>query len=227
MSPLLPESPETRHPTRIKICGLRSTEAALAASNAGADYLGFNFVEGVRRQIQPDEAARIITDYRAQRNDRYQPGLVGLFLDQDPDFVNETSHRLGLDYLQLCGDEDVDYFSKVELPIFKMVRVKDGTTPADLDQMIAPLLDAGHSVLLDRYDKGTPGGSGKTFDWSIAQGIASRNNVLLAGGLNPENVQSASTQLSPWAVDVSSGVETDGTKDPDRIRAFIEAAQAV
>lgn len=217
---------ETNRSTRIKICGLRSTEAALAASNAGADYLGFNFVEGVRRQIQPDEGARIIAEYLDQRNSSYKPGLVGLFLNQNSDFVNETSRRLGLDYLQLCGDEDAEYISKVELPIFKMVRVKNGDTPADLDQMTAPLLDAGHGVLLDRYDKGTPGGSGKTFDWTTAQGIASRNNVLLAGGLNPENVQSAIAQLSPWAVDVSSGVETDGVKDPDRIRAFISAARS-
>jgi phosphoribosylanthranilate isomerase len=107
-----------------------------------------------------------------------------------------------------------------------MVRVKDGTTPADLDRVITPLLDAGHGVLLDRFDKTTPGGSGLSFDWSTARGIANRKDVLLAGGLKPENVQSAITQLSPWGVDVSSGVETDGIKDPDRIRAFIEAARS-
>lgn len=220
-------STESKHSTRVKICGLRSTEAALAASNAGADYLGFNFVEGVRRQIQPDEGARIIADYRARRNDKFQPELVGLFLNQDPGLVNETSRKLGLDYLQLCGDEDAEYISKVELPVFKMVRVKNGDTPADLERVISPLLDSGQGVLLDRYDKSTPGGSGKSFDWSAAQGIANRNNVLLAGGLNPENVQSAIIQLSPWAVDVSSGVETDGIKDPQRIRDFIKAVRAV
>ena len=79
---------------------------------------------------------------------------------------------------------------------------------------------------LDRFDKTTPGGSGLSFDWSTARGIANRKNVLLAGGLKPENVQSAITQLSPWGVDVASGVETDGIKDPDRIRAFIEAARS-
>ncbi|HIF71156.1 MAG TPA: phosphoribosylanthranilate isomerase [Dehalococcoidia bacterium] len=216
-------------PTRIKICGLRSTEAALVTANAGADYLGFNFVEGVRRQLQPDEGIQIIAEYRAglsKSENTNRPGLVGLFLNQSPDFVNDISRKAGLDYLQLCGDEDVDYISKIEIPIFKMVRVKDGTTPADLDQIVAPLLSADTGVLLDVYDKKTPGGSGKSFDWSAAEGIANRENVLLAGGLNPENVQSAITQLSPWGVDVASGVETDGVKNPDRIRAFIQSVRS-
>ncbi len=215
--------------TKIKICGLRSAKAALVAATAGANYLGFNFVEGVRRQLQPDEGTQIIAEYRAhlsESNNTNRPGIIGLFLNQDPDFVNEITRKTGLDYLQLCGDEDTDYFSKVEVPLLKMVRIKDGTTPADLDEVITPLLDAGHGVLLDRFDKTTPGGSGLSFDWSTARGIANRKNVLLAGGLKPENVQSAITELSPWGVDVSSGVETDGIKDPDRIRAFIEAARS-
>jgi len=223
-------SQESKRSTRIKICGLRSSEAALVAANSGADYLGFNFVEGVRRQLQPDEGAQITAEYRdglSESNNTNRPGLVGLFLNQNPDFVNDLARKTGLDYLQLCGDEDADYFSKMELPIFKMVRVKDGTTPAGLDATVSPFLDANHGIVLDRYDKKTPGGSGKSFDWSTAEDIVNRENMLLAGGLNPENVQSAIAQLSPWGVDVSSGVETDGIKDPRRIRAFIEAAQAI
>ena len=223
-------APETERSIRVKICGLRSNEAALVAANAGADYLGFNFVEGVRRQLQPTEGTKIIAEYRAGlsgSNNTNQPGLVGLFLNQDPDFVNETARNSGLEYLQLCGDEDADYTSKIELPIFKMVRVKEGDTPSDLDRIITPLLNAGHGIVLDRFDKKTPGGAGLTFDWSAARGIVNRDNVLLAGGLKPENVQSAITELSPWGVDVASGVETDGIKDPQRIRAFIEATQAV
>lgn len=210
----------------IKICGLRSAEAAITSSDAGANYLGFNFVEGVRRQIQPDEGARIIAEYRARRDDSNHPGLVGLFLDQNPDFVNETARNAGLDYLQLCGNEDADYISKIELPVFKMVRVKISTTQDDLKQIVEPLLTAGHGIVLDRFDKGTPGGSGKAFDWAVAEGIANQDEVLLAGGLNPENVQSAIQQLSPWGVDVASGVETDGVKDPARIEAFIQAARS-
>jgi phosphoribosylanthranilate isomerase len=217
-----------RSKIRIKICGLRSAEAALVSATAGADLLGFNFVEGVRRQLQPDEGTQIIAEYRAglsESESTKRPGLVGLFLDQDVDFVNDLARKAGLDYLQLCGDEEADYISKVELPVIKMVRVKDGTTPADLDQIVSPLLGANHSIILDRFDKKIPGGSGKSFGWSAAQGIANRENMLLAGGLNPENVQSAIALLNPWGVDVASGVETDGVKDPERIRAFIAAVR--
>ena len=85
---------------------------------------------------------------------------------------------------------------------------------------------AGRIVLLDKYDTKVPGGSGSSFDWSVAEGIASREGVLLAGGLTPENVGEAISQLSPWGVDISTGVETDGVKDHAKIRAFVEAVRA-
>ncbi len=195
------------------------------ASDAGATHLGFNFIEGVRRQIQPEDGVQIISDYKSGRDSSNKPELVGLFLNQDPNFVNETARNAGLDSLQLCGDEDAEYISKIELPVFKMVRVKDGSTPDSLSDAVSPILDAGHGIVLDRYDKKVLGGSGKSFDWSAAEGVVNRDGVFLAGGLDPENVQSAIKQLSPWGVDVASGVETDGVKDPNRIRAFIEAAR--
>jgi phosphoribosylanthranilate isomerase len=210
---------------QVKICGLRSAEAAIVASDAGATHLGFNFIEGVRRQIQPEEGIEIISEYKAGKNTPNRPELVGLFRNQDPDFVNETARNSGLDSLQLCGDEDTDYIAKIDLPIIKMVFVKDGSTPSSLAGIVDPLLEAGHGIILDAGGKSLQGGSGISFDWSAAEGIANRENVFLAGGLNPENVQSAIRQLSPWGVDVASGVETDGVKDPDRIRAFIEAAR--
>ncbi|NQW20450.1 MAG: phosphoribosylanthranilate isomerase [Chloroflexi bacterium] len=213
--------------TRIKICGLRSASAAIVASDAGADYLGFVFVEGVRRQLNVEDGAQIIADYRTRQKILNRPGIVGLFRNQDPSFVNKTTRNAGLDYLQLCGDEDDDYISKLDAPIFKQVRVVDGTAPTDLNKIVSPLLAVGHGVVLDRFDKETPGGSGLSFDWATAEGVANRKNVLLAGGLKPENVQSAIKQLSPWGVDVSSGVETNGVKDPARIRAFIEAVRNV
>jgi phosphoribosylanthranilate isomerase len=210
---------------QIKICGIRSADAAIVSSDAGATYLGFNFVEGVRRQIQPDDGTQIIADYMSGRKTLNRPGLVGLFRNQDPEFVNETARNAKLDFLQLCGDEDADYISKIELPIFKMVRVKDGSTPSMLSDIVTPLLDDGHGIVLDTYDKNVAGGSGKSFDWAAAEGVTNREKVFLAGGLTPDNVQSAIAQLSPWGVDVASGVETDGVKDPARIRAFINAAR--
>lgn len=214
--------------TRIKICGLRSAGAATVASNAGADFLGFVFVEGVRRQLQPEEGAQIIAEYRGNRDDSNRPGtarLVGLFRNQNVDWVNETARKAGLDFLQLCGDEDDDYIARMDLPVFRQVRVKQGTTPEELGGLVAPHLNAGRVVVVDRYDRDTPGGSGLSFDWTAAEGVANRDNVLLAGGLKPENVQGAIAQLSPWGVDVSSGVETDGVKDPERIQAFIKAVR--
>ena len=211
--------------TRIKICGLRSAEAAIIASNSGADYLGFNFIDGVRRQLQPEQGAQIVSDYKRGRDHSHTPGLVGLFRNQDANWVNGTAAQAGLDYVHLCGDEDDEYVEQMNLPIFRQVRVKKGTTPEELTGLVSPHLTAGRVVVLDRYDKDTPGGSGLSFDWAAAAGVANRDNVLLAGGLNPKNIQSAIAQLSPWGVDVSSGVEIDGVKDPDRIRAFIKAVR--
>jgi phosphoribosylanthranilate isomerase len=210
---------------KIKICGLRSAEASIVASDAGADLLGFNFVEGVHRQIKLADATQILTDYREGINTFNRPGLVGLFRDQDVDEVNETARTLGLDYLQLCGDEDAEYISKIELPVYKQLFVREGSTSSNVGSMVSPFLSAGNGIILDSFTKGALGGSGKSFDWGSAEGVANREKVFLAGGLNPENVQSAIEQLSPWGVDVASGVETDGVKDPVRIRAFIEAAR--
>ncbi|MQF70370.1 phosphoribosylanthranilate isomerase [SAR202 cluster bacterium AD-812-D07_MRT_10900m] len=211
--------------TRIKICGLRSADAAVAASNAGADYLGFNFVDGVRRQLQPDQGAQIVSDYKRNRDSSNPPGLVGLFRNQNVDWVNETSAGAGLDYVQLCGDEDDKYIAQMQLPIFRQVRVKQGTGPIELGKIVAPHLDADRIVILDHYSEVSYGGSGLSFEWAAAEGVANRDRVMLAGGLTPENVGSAIARLSPWGVDVASGVETDGVKDPDRIRAFISAVQ--
>ena len=212
--------------TRIKVCGLRSPEAAVVASSAGADYLGFVFVEGVRRQLRPDDGARITTEYRTNRNGSNQPGLVGLFRNQNADWVNETAQAAGLDYVELCGDEDEGYIREMVLPIFRQIRVQQGTTPHALGKLVSPQLNRDHVVVLDSYDRDIPGGTGRSFDWAAAVGVANRENVLLAGGLTQENVQGAIAQLSPWGVDVSSGVETEGVKDPERIRSFINAVRS-
>jgi phosphoribosylanthranilate isomerase len=211
---------------QIKICGLRSANAAIVASDAGATHLGFNFIERVRRQVSPEDGAQIIADYMSGRKSLNRPHLVGLFRDQDSEFVNETARNAKLDYLQLCGDEDADYISKIDLPIIKMIFVKEASTKSSLTKIVDPLLDEGHGVILDSGVKSSQGGSGTSFNWALAEGIVDRPNVFLAGGLNPENVQSAIKQLSPWGVDVASGVETDGVKDPERIKAFISAARS-
>ena len=217
-------------PTKIKICGIKTAEAATVAASAGADYLGFNFVEGVRRQLQAHKAQEIVTNYRASLEGMYQrrsdePRLVGLFRDQDLDWVNRITRQMDLDCVQLHGAEDESYMRGVHRQVFRQVRIRPETSRDELSDTVQKHLIAGRVVLLDHFDPKSPGGSGKTFDWSIAEGVASRQRVMLAGGLTPENVGQAIKHLSPWGVDVASGVETDGEKDHDKIRAFVDAVR--
>lgn len=212
--------------TKVKICGLRSAAAAEVAALAGADFLGFVFVEGVRRQLQASEGAAIINQYRASiENLEVKPAVVGLFRDQGLSWVNSLSEQVGLDYLQLNGEEDDTYMRSVNRRVIRQVRVRPETTRTELSAEVERHLGAGRIVLLDKYDAKVPGGGGVSFDWKVAEGIANREGVLLAGGLNPENVKDAITLLQPWGVDISSGVETNGVKDHDKIRAFIKAAR--
>ena len=212
--------------TRLKICGLREVEHALAAAESGADFLGFVFVEGVRRQLTPERGAEIIAEYR-RAHVPGGPKLVGLFANQPADFVNRVAADCGLDYAQLCGDERPDYWEAVEPGIIKQIKVRsDGfvddaieRTRGRVDEVIA----AGHRALLDGYEPGHLGGTGTSFDWSIARAIASDREVVLAGGLTPDNVTEAITRVAPWGVDVSSGVEIDGAKDESKIRTFAAA----
>lgn len=214
---------------KVKICGLRDAENAMVAARAGADFLGLNFVEGVRRQIAPDKGVMIVRDLRVRGipRGRRAPGMVGLFRNQRAEFVNDVARAADLDYVQLCGDEDEAYIRRMWKPVFRQVRVRDGTTPAELEAAVRPHLDAGRIVLLDHYDEKTLGGAGLAFDWAAADGVASAERVLLAGGLTPDNVRPAIERLHPWGVDVASGVETDGMKDAAKIRAFIAAAKGV
>lgn len=218
---------DTAYTPKIKICGLRDTEAALVAARSGADYLGFVFVEGVRRQLQPAQGMMVVRGFRIRGYRRGKPGpkLVGLFRNQPVEVVNNIARVVDLDLVQLNGDEDETYIRKMWKPVIRQVRVKQGATPADVESLVQPHLDAGRIVLLDRHDEKVPGGGGVAFDWASAVGVASRERVLLAGGLTPENVQAAISRLHPWGVDVSTGVETDGVKDHGKIEAFIAAAR--
>ena len=210
---------------KVEICGISTAEAMLAAAESGVDYVGLILVEGVRRQIQPEEAAEIVAEYRksAPANG---PKIGGLFRDQPAEWVNSVADRIGLEYVQLTGNEDEAYTAKIARPVFRQVHIRPETTHEELSSTVQAHLDAGRIVVLDRYDPKTPGGAGKVFDWSVAEGVASREGVLLAGGLNPDNVAEAVRMLRPWGVDVSSGVETDGVKDLGKIRAFTEAARS-
>ena len=214
--------------TRFKICGLRDVGAALAAADAGADFLGLNFVPGVRRRITPDQGRSIVRSVAKEMGDDV-PGLVGLFADQDIDEVNGIIEACGLEYAQLCGSEEPEYWDGVRAKVIKQVRVRplasDRETVGATLVRVKEVVSRGNIALLDSYRKGALGGTGHAFDWDIAAQVAREYDVTLAGGLSPDNVARAIRQVNPWMVDVSSGVETDGVKDAAKIRAFAEAVR--
>ena len=220
--------------TRFKICGIRDVSNALVAAESGADLLGFVFVEGVRRQLQPEQAARIIAEFRLSVRPELvegrPPAIVGLFANQSPCFINEVTKLCGLDYLQLCGDEPPEMWDLLDARVIRQVKVReDLPREQSLDmarRKVEEALDAGQFVLLDKHEAGQLGGTGIVFDWSLARDIAKDYRVTLAGGLTPDNVAEAIETVRPWAVDVSSGVETDGWKDPAKIRAFAASVRA-
>ena len=212
--------------TKLKICGLRDLHSALAAAEAGADFLGFNFVPGVRRQISSERARDIINDYRRRRGEN-GPRLVGLFADQPLDEVNRTVEYCGLDLSQLCGAEPPEYWGGLSVPVIKQIKVRErGSVEEAISETLRRVGEVaahGHTAVVDRHEAGLLGGTGRTFDWSIAAHVARRHEFMLAGGLTPENVGRAVETVAPWGVDVSSGVETGGVKDVGKIAAFARA----
>ena len=212
--------------TTVKICGVRRLEDALVAAEAGADYFGMVFVPGRRRRIEP-EAARIITD-GLRDGDREGPKSVGLFGDQPLDEVLDTIAAAGLDYVQLCGDEPLDYCQAVlrRAGVIKVLHVSNDHQPDAVADRIDAFAAAGCAVTLDSQVAGLHGGTGQSFDWRIAAHLAAGGRrFLLAGGLTPDNVSEAVAVVRPWGVDVSSGVEADGVQDPAKIRQFVTNAR--
>jgi phosphoribosylanthranilate isomerase len=211
--------------TKLKICGLRETDHVQAAVAAGADFLGFNFVPGVRRQLALDRARELIQQYR-QHVQPEGPQVVGLFANQSLDDVNDTVRHCGLDMAQLCGDEPPEYWQQVEVPVIKQVKVHDtghhDAVVSEVLRSVEAVVSHGCVAHLDKHREGSLGGTGQTFDWSIAAEVAERYEFLLAGGLTPENVGQAMSVAGPWGVDVSSGIETEGVKDSAKIARFAE-----
>ena len=211
----------------VKICGVRRLEDALVAAEAGADYIGMVFVPGRRRRIEP-AAARVITEALGELGSN-APRSVGLFGDQPLDEVLDTIAVAGLHYAQLCGDESPEYCRQVQkhAGVIKVLHVADDADIAGMVELIDTYAAAGCTITLDSQVAGLHGGTGQSFEWSIAAKLAEKGRqFLLAGGLTPENVADAVPQANPWGVDVSSGVETDGAQDHEKIRRFIVNARS-
>ena len=202
---------------RIKICGITSREDAFAALAAGADALGFLFYESSPRHLAPDAASRILREL--------PPFIakVGVFVDAKEEFVRRVIAECGIDTLQFHGDESPEFCRKFSpLKCYKAFRVRDATSLKSLPQFQTD------AWLLDSFTPDKPGGSGATFQWDLAvEAKKIGRPIILAGGLTPGNVADAVRQVQPYAVDVSSGVESEpGKKNAAKMRAFIQAARA-
>ena len=160
------------------------------------------------------------------------PKVVGLFADQPLDEVNHIINACNLDLAQLCGAELLDYCQNTNAQVIKVLHIPHGQPSAvskqELKEKVLLHREAGHMVTLDRLVEGLQGGTGASFDWTIAAELSQQgHSFLLAGGLSPDNVTDAVAMAHPWGVDVSSGVETDGVKDHRKIRDFIQSAKSV
>jgi len=206
----------------IKICGLTQLDDALAAVEAGADYLGFNFYARSPRYLTPEACARLCAEL-ARRNLRVT--TAGIFVNQPPAEVASVLDYCGLNLAQLAGDEPPEHLTLLWGRAFKAVR-DAAAAAADL-AALAQFSPGWPAFLLDAAAPGAYGGTGQVGDWPSAAKLAARYPIFLAGGLNPANVAAAIEAVRPWGVDVASGVErAPGQKDQAKIKAFVQAARA-
>ncbi len=211
----------------VKICGLREPDHAAFAAAAGADLLGFIFAPARRRVTA--EVARACIDAARESAGNRSIVAVGVFVDADSSAIAETARAAGLDAVQLSGSEPPEFVAALGIPAIKALRPQQGTSVATVLAEMSAYDVAGPctaSFLIDGYVEGASGGTGERADWDLAAALSARRPMVLAGGLDPENVAEAIERVRPRAVDVSSGVESGGIKDPDRIRAFLREAKA-
>lgn len=197
--------------TRVKICGITNGADAQSVVTAGADALGLVFYPDSPRAVTVEQAAEIAAEVPPFVT------LVGLFVNESQIAIDDILQQVPLDMIQFHGDESAAFCSQFQRPWIKALRVRPGTDVAATCHEYA----AARGILLDSWQEGLPGGTGRTFDWQLAAGQQSLP-LILAGGLNPENVGSAIEQLHPAAVDVSGGVEiSPGKKDAVLIERFV------
>ncbi len=202
----------------VKICGITNLEDAINSVEAGADMLGFVFYKGSKRYIDPEKSASIIREVSSFAL------CVGVFVNEDVDNVKRIIDQTMVDLVQLSGEESPEVCAKLRefLPVIKSFKVGE-----NFNEEILKMYDVDF-VHLDSFSVGEYGGTGKTFNWDKVAGLSDKWKIILSGGLNPENVQSAILKVKPYGVDVSSGVEEyPGKKNFEKIKSFIENAKGV
>lgn len=198
--------------TRVKICGITRVEDALAAVNAGADAIGLVFYAPSPRAVTVEQAQKIAAAIPPFVS------VVGLFVNAPKAEIGSVLSRVRLDILQFHGDETAEDCEQINLPYYKAIRVKADTNLIQCAQQYR----TAKALLLDAFSEAAMGGTGQTFEWNLIPANLPKP-VILAGGLNAENVGLAIRQVSPYAVDVSGGVEADkGIKDAVKITAFMQ-----
>ena len=200
----------------VKVCGITHEQDALSAVEAGASALGLNFVGRSKRRVELDVARRIADSVRGRVE------LVGVVADESAERIREIVDTVGLDWVQLHGDEPPAFVSSVP-HAFKALGIE---VSGDVS---AAQLFPGSRLLVDAKSAGVSGGTGKAFDWRWVEELARARPIILAGGLTPENVGRAVEQVAPWGVDVAGGVEVAGAarrKDPTQGAAFVRNARS-
>lgn len=211
---------------RVKICGITEVFHAQAAIEAGADLIGVVFAPSPR-QVTYEKAREIVAAVKTQKHDF---SVVGVFANMSVVTVNAAASFCGLDYVQLSGNETLQYCQQIEKPMIKAIHISHNWRGEELllrlQNYHRVLASKSPIYLLDTFANNQYGGTGKTFAWEIASHAAEEFPLVIAGGLHPGNVSKVIASLRPWGVDVSSGVETNGVKSIGKIRAFVRAVRS-
>jgi phosphoribosylanthranilate isomerase len=201
---------------KVKVCGITNPEDARLAAGSGADAIGLIFAKSSRK-VSVEEAREIAATL--------PEGVlkVGVFVNEEPEEVLSVAREVGLDYVQLHGDETpetVTFLREGGVKVMKALRVRDEGSLAALEGYGADL------VMLDAWSEKVRGGTGERFDWALAKSLKGRGNIVVSGGLNPENVREAISFFEPYGVDASSSLEeAPGKKNGERVRRFVSAAK--
>jgi phosphoribosylanthranilate isomerase len=210
--------------TRVKICGIREPSQAVAAAESGADYIGIVMAPSKRR-VDVEQAKAIAAAVKGSGS-----LSVGVFVNMPAAEINRIAKYCNFDRIQLSGDETWEYVQELHRPAIKAIKIsKEYTSEKLLNELSGGYKKANYYFLplLDCAANGSYGGTGKSFNWTVATKATERYRFVLAGGLTPENVEEAIAAARPWGVDVSSGVETNGVKDIDKIKRFISTVRKI